>query len=252
MKKTRKSFWRFLFKFHRYTGLSVAIIIVMLSVTGIILNHTDKLQLSSQYVKSEAILDWYGIKPPKATIAFVSNNHWIIQAGEQIYLGTQPVLKRPETLVGMVSSDSFFLLGFTNGLILLSPEGDIIERIEKPLTKIAINSNHTVFINSNDLILSSDDALLSWQETEEKLPEWSSPVKAPAALIQQIKTLSHSNILPFERVLLDIHSGRFFGAYGVLIIDIAGILFILLAITGCWIWLRYKLRQRRHVKKISD
>lgn len=249
MKKTRKSLWRLLFKFHRYTGLSVAVIIVMLAVTGIILNHTDNLKLDSQYVKSKAVLDWYGIKSPDTKIAFASRNIWVIQTGEQIYLGVQPVLKKTENLVGVVSSDSFVLLGFTNGLILLSNEGDVIERIEKPLIKIAIDSQDTIFIYSKDQIFSSNDGLLSWQETDKSSPEWSSQSNPPVALMQRINDLSRNNILPYERVLLDMHSGRFFGTFGVFMVDIAGILFILVAVSGCWIWLRHKLRHHRRPKK---
>lgn len=249
MKKTRRSLWRLLFKFHRYTGLSVAVLIVMLAVTGIILNHTDSLNLDSHYVKSETILDWYGIKSPDITSAFASRNHWIIQTGEQIYLGSQPVLKNSKTLVGVGSTDFFVLLGFTNGLILLSNEGEVIERIEKPLTKIAVDLQSTIFINSQGRVLSSNDALLSWQETDEKRPEWSSQTNPPVVLMQQINNLSRNNILPYERVFLDIHSGRFFGAFGVLMVDIAGGLFILLAVSGCWIWLRHTLRHHRHSKK---
>ncbi len=249
MKKTRKSLWRFLFKFHRYTGLSVAIIIVMLAVTGIVLNHTDDLKLDSHYVKSEAILDWYGIESSESKIAFTSRNHWVIQTENQIYLESQPILKKPDTLVGVVSTDSFILLGFTNGLILISTEGDVIEQIKKPLTKIAIDSSNTIFIKSKDRILSSNDTLLSWQEITKKTPEWSNPSNPPASLMQGINILSRNNILPYERVLLDIHSGRFFGPYGVLMVDIAGILFILLAVSGCWIWLRHRLRHHRHSKK---
>jgi hypothetical protein len=247
MKKTRKSLWRLLFKFHRYTGLGMALIIVMLAVTGIILNHTDDLKLDSHYVKSKAILDWYGIASSKPKIAFASRTHWVIQSGEQIYLGSQPIIKKPEPLVGLVSSDTFLLLGFTTGLILLSNEGEIIERIEKPISRIAIDSLDTVIIESKDRVLSSDDALLSWLETE-KIPEWSIPSNPPATLLERINKLSRNNILPYERVLLDIHSGRFFGPYGVLMVDIAGILFILLAVSGCWIWLRHRLRHRRKPK----
>jgi len=45
-------------------------------------------------------------------------------------------------------------------------------------------------------------------------------------------------VLPVERVLLDLHSGRFFGKIGPWLFDIAAALLILLSLTGSWIWLR--------------
>ena len=45
-------------------------------------------------------------------------------------------------------------------------------------------------------------------------------------------------MLTFERVLLDLHSGRIFGRAGPLVMDAAAVLFIALALTGFWMWLR--------------
>jgi len=47
-----------------------------------------------------------------------------------------------------------------------------------------------------------------------------------------------SNIISLETLLLDIHSGRFFGSYGTLFFDFIGIVLLFLAITGVIIWLK--------------
>jgi uncharacterized iron-regulated membrane protein len=41
-----------------------------------------------------------------------------------------------------------------------------------------------------------------------------------------------------ERVILDLHSGRFFGKLGPWLFDIAALLLILLSLSGAWIWLK--------------
>ncbi len=248
MKNTRKSLWRLLFKFHRYTGLCVAIIIIMLAITGILLNHTENLKLDSHYVNSSAILDWYGIKPGEMQSTYKTNKQWVIQIAEQIFLEQQPVLKKNQPLLGAVATDSFYLLGFPNSLVLLSYEGDIIEQIQKPISKIAISGDQAIFIESEKLTLFSDDGLLSWQQTQRTDINWSKPAKLPERIKLKVRKLSLNRIIPYERLILDIHSGRFFGSYGTVIIDIAGILFILLAFSGCWIWLRHILRHHKHRK----
>jgi uncharacterized iron-regulated membrane protein len=45
-------------------------------------------------------------------------------------------------------------------------------------------------------------------------------------------------VLPTERLLLDLHSGRIFGAAGPWIFDIAALLLILLSLSGTWIWIK--------------
>ena len=51
MKNARKSPWRLLYKLHRYLGLAVSVILILLAITGIALNHTDDWQLNSRYIK---------------------------------------------------------------------------------------------------------------------------------------------------------------------------------------------------------
>ena len=54
------------------------------------------------------------------------------------------------------------------------------------------------------------------------------------SMVQRYK----SNIISLETFLLDIHSGRFFGSYGVLFFDVVGIILLFLAFSGLIIWLR--------------
>jgi len=55
----------------------------------------------------------------------------------------------------------------------------------------------------------------------------------PSAITDELKQRSRETILDYERLILDIHSGRF-GECGRSLPDI---LLIFLAITGMWFWL---------------
>jgi uncharacterized iron-regulated membrane protein len=47
-------------------------------------------------------------------------------------------------------------------------------------------------------------------------------------------------MLSTERWLQDLHSGRFFGTFGVLTVDLASALLLILAGTGLVLWWRYR------------
>ena len=52
---------RSLYLWHRYIGLAAALFVIVLTVTGLLLNHTEELGLDSSSVQSDTLLDWYGI-----------------------------------------------------------------------------------------------------------------------------------------------------------------------------------------------
>jgi hypothetical protein len=62
----------------------------------------------------------------------------------------------------------------------------------------------------------------------------------PKDLHDKLMILYRGKGLPLERVILDIHSGRILGQAGVLLIDFMAILFLLLAMSGVWMWVKYR------------
>jgi hypothetical protein len=51
--------------------------------------------------------------------------------------------------------------------------------------------------------------------------------------------------ISLETLILDLHSGRFFGNAGVLFVDIVGLLMCILAITGLWAWINHQRLRKR-------
>jgi hypothetical protein len=244
-RKNKNKLWRFLYKFHRYTGLCSALVLLMLAVTGIALNHTDRLKLDSTMIQSSTLLDWYGIKSPSELSSYALKKHWITQSEQQIFFNHSPLLKTKNKLKGAIETTDYIVIAFNQSLLLVTLEGEIIEQTQfDHLEKIGLNPQQQVIIQANQLIQTSDDDLLSWHPYSKQDISWSHASKPPSFLAKKIKNAARSTILPLERVLLDLHSGRFFGIMGVFIVDLAGLLLILLALSGCAIWIKHKLRSR--------
>ncbi|MCK4842124.1 MAG: PepSY domain-containing protein [Methylococcales bacterium] len=234
---------RFLYKIHSIIGLISAIILIMLAITGIALNHTEYLQMDSQMIKSKTILDWYDIKSPNKIQSFSSKNHYFSQVNQQIYLDKQFLLATPNNIKGAVETENFIIVALNDSLLLLSLQGELIE--QSPLNtieKIGLDKQQAIVIQSKTGITSSKDNLLSWQAYDNSPVSWSKNTPTPKAIGEAIKNSFRSSILPLERVILDIHSGRFFGFIGVLLVDISAIFLVILTISGCSIWLKRKFR----------
>ncbi len=251
-KPSRRRLLHSLFIWHRYIGLSVALVVAMLTVTGLLLNHTEELGLDKKGVQSQPVLDWYGIKliPPESS--FSTGKQWISKIEDKLYLNDQPLsIKTQETLLGAISSDDFIMIAFPEQIVLMTEQGEIIEKIDSEqglpglITKIGRNNLNHIILKSPAGLFSSNDSLVTWQPSHAQNISWSQEELLPSAIKNRISQHFRQNIVPLERLLLDLHSGRLFGTAGVLFVDIASLLFLFLAFSGFLIW----LRQRHHMQR---
>mgnify|MGYP006981145103 CR=1 FL=1 len=75
-------------------------------------------------------------------------------------------------------------------------------------------------------------------------PNWITPIKASEKTTENVELVYRSQFLTLERIILDAHSGRIFGLFGVLFMDAVAILLILLSLSGVYIWIRYARAKR--------
>ena len=258
MRRSNKSPWRILYRLHRYTGITVALLVILLSATGILLNHTDDFNLDRRFIKSGWILDWYGIKAPSEFLSFQTKQHRITQIDDQVYFDSVFLRHASRKIIGAIETEQFIVIAFSHILILLTPEGEIVEQIKiqeflphdlnstaRPYSvqTIGTDPKGSIYLLGNNRQYVSDDGLLSWKPTDLQSIPRSKPVSLPDDLKTKLSSSYRSRILNFERVLLDLHSGRFFGRSGVYLMDIASILLVFLALSGCLIWIQHKIRR---------
>ena len=63
---------RVLGRLHRWLGLGSIAFVLLLSTTGIVLNHKDDFRLDRMYLSSSWLLDWYGVESPAAEASFAA------------------------------------------------------------------------------------------------------------------------------------------------------------------------------------
>jgi hypothetical protein len=241
-----------LFIWHRYIGVSVALIVVFLSVTGLLLNHTETFKLDERRIQNSLILDHYGLKlsPPKK--GFQLAHKWLTQVEEQLYLDANPLsIRESNPLMGAIKTANFTAIAFNHQIILVTDNGELIEKITslqglpKQIQRIGKNGLGQIVIQSTQGTFYSDDDLLSWKQAMHGAHHWAKASVIPTKLSEQVAQDFRQNTIPLERFILDIHSGRFFGIAGVLFVDLATLLFLFLAFSGFWLWLRQTRQKRR-------
>lgn len=238
--------WAFIHKWHRKTGITAAFFVMLLVITGILLNHTDKLNLQNIFVQNETLLGWYHIQPKGQIKGFQSGQHWFTQIDGRVYFDQMELANHIEGLYGVVSGNDGFVIALDGSLLILTQSGEIVERLSGSegvpagIKSIGLSSRGNIVIKAahGDYIADLDAS--EWQEQEGLLVNWSVPGEIPEKLSEQLLTIYRGKGLPFERVILDIHSGRILGQAGVLLVDFMAVLFLLLAMSGVWMWLKYR------------
>ena len=112
--------WAILQRWHRRIGITVAIIFVVLCISGILLNHTSELDLSHRYVSVDWLLDWYEIKPDKPPVGYQVDKSHITQMGDRLYFNDQEIADSVDQMHGAVSFPPYIVVGVDQRLLLLT------------------------------------------------------------------------------------------------------------------------------------
>ena len=245
MNRRARRFRRFVLVWHRRLGLAAAPFVLLLVATGVLLNHTDRLGLDRRVAGGEWLLSWYGIDSAAPTEGFAAGDSWISQAGDRIWLDSAPVAESAAPLAGAVWSAPLVAMATTEAVYLFAPDGALVEKavpvgVPGPLTGVAAATGGALVLRTASGAWAGDLDLAEWRPVAGSAPPaaWARPQPLPSGIAAGIAQARRGAGLPWERVLLDLHSGRLFGALGPLIMDLAAVALLLLAASGLYNWLR--------------
>jgi len=243
---------RSLYLWHRYIGLAAALFVILLATTGLLLNHTEELALDSRHVQSSLLLNWYGVKVPDDMSSYPAGPATVTAVGDRIYLNAAPLSQAHAPLVGALEFSGLIVIATGGQLLLYTPEGDLVERLDAAIgvpgriQALGLTENGVLTVRSPAGYYQSDANLLEWQETQPPEATWSRPKVPSPGLVTVLQQTYRGTGLSLERILLDIHSGRILGGWGVYLVDAAALVFLLLACSGIWLWSRRRKTMRAH------
>ncbi|MFB0998985.1 MAG: PepSY domain-containing protein, partial [Colwellia sp.] len=90
-----------------------------------------------------------------------------------------------------------------------------------------------------------DSDFFDWEKINTLIePKWITSEAVTPSESKVASTKYQSQFLSWERVILDAHSGRILGDYGVILMDIVAFMLILLSISGIYMWFKYSKKKR--------
>lgn len=240
----RKNGRRPLNRWHRRLGIFTAVFVLLLAISGWLLNHTESFRLDDRHVGSTWLLDWYGIQPKQPPRSYAVGEHRVTQVDSHLYFDGRRVSSRVEDLVGGVRLDNLFVVATQETLYLLLESGQLVEQlggaagVPAGMQAIGTDAKNRLIIRAAHGIYTTDLDTLEWKHIDVDAVDWSRASSAPSDHLEKVLQQYRGSGLSYERVLLDLHSGRVLGQGGVWLVDIIALLFAGLAITGCIMWWR--------------
>ncbi len=231
---------------HRWLGLGSLVFVVLLSVTGIALNHSSGLGMDESHIRWSWLLDWYGIEAPPVESSYAVADHRVTLLGERLYFDQEEIAAGVLGLTGAAAIPRFFVVATDDSVLLLTRSGALVERIavsgELPGAVQAIGTARSeLVLRSGDALFQADEELLGFDVCND-IPgdevQWSKASPVPAAELSALNELYRGNGVTVERFIADLHSGRLFTGAGPIVMDAVGVILIALSFLGIMVWVR--------------
>ncbi len=243
-----KYHWRFfLLRWHRRLGVLAALFVLLLAVTGLALNHSQGLRLDQQRLNPMLARLAYGWAEADTAMGLPLGERWLLAQGGQLFWADRDGPPAPtalggcESLLAAVPQAGLWAVLCADRLLLLTAQGELLDQLDTlrglPPAPQALGLLGDVLLLRHAgglLALNIDDLSLRPQASVAAV-RWA-PGPRPQPLAASVPAELH-----WERLLLDLHSGRLLGSWGPWLMDAAALLFIALACSGL-----YLARRRRH------
>ena len=245
-------------KLHKIIGLSVCIIVIHLSITGIILMYPSTFKLLDTYYTNSYLYNLYGMFKTSDVKVLESNDKDIGVIKSKLILSDMVLDTGNKDIIGILKINNL-IYALKNNFLFLIEEGDfqleVLKKEELPFSakSIGISNNEVILkdVKNKYYIINKDLNFFLAPKNKDLNTQYSK-----SNLISTDKETADYFLFQVQgpgiqalRLLTDLHNGRFFGPLVMIIFSITSLAVIFLAISGTWISLNITLKRSAYKKR---
>ena len=235
---------RSLLSLHRRVGIVSALFVLLLSLTGLVLQHSPALGLDQRFIGSGTARVFYGIEAPEISVSYAVGEARATLIGDAVYFNETRLPGGFSRLSGMVANGSGYAIALADQLLLVTSGGELVEALGSTIgvpdgiDAVGTAGGTTLYLDQAGTIIEADTGALAFTPAPAPPPalQWSLPSDPDEPAARRMRDHYASSLLSWERIILDLHSGRLLGGFGVILVDVMALLFLFMAATGVWIW----------------
>ena len=205
---------------HRTLGAITVSFLLILAITGLLLNHTSDLKLDQRHITWPWVLEHYGLDSVEADVSYQLGRTSVSQFDEQVFVDAIPVYRSQQAILGGIRNDDLLILATRNNLLLFTLEGEFIEQmgeeagIPSQIQNIGLYHGDPV-LQTREGMRRADFMLEQWEHITLPAVSWSQQQDLPENIDQQLAEYFYGKGISVERLILDIHNGHIVDKYGV-------------------------------------
>ncbi len=242
---------RFYRRGHRWLGVSLAVFLLLLALTGLALNHATGLQLDQRHVSWSWLLDAYGIHMPTPAASFVDGQYRATLVGDRLFVNGRDTGQTVSGLAGIVELEPLLLVAGARTAHVFTSDGERVETFDLgmllpgAIERVGRVAGRAVILSDGEAYR-SDPEITVFEPADDLAADkvhWSIESPLSADETAALEKAYRGQGIPVERVLLDLHSGRIVGAPGTLFMDIIAVCLVVLSVSGLILFRRRNRRE---------
>lgn len=228
---------------HRWAGIAAALFVIVLALTGLALQHARALGLDRTPMGAPSVARVLGIEAPDVR-AYRAGEHWVLGTSEALYLGGQRVTALPDAPAGAVATEFGIAVAAGGDVLLVSEQGRLVEHLRAggglpgAVERIGTTADGDAVVATGARRYRPQRRWLEFAPYDGAIAAWANPQAPPQALAGRVRADALGRAVTWERLLRAIHSGRIAGTAGVVVMDAAAVLLLILAGSGLYLWWR--------------
>lgn len=230
--------WR---RWHRPLGLLSALPVIVLCVTGVLINHADGLALSRHTVPAW-LATAYGHEPASPAWISILDERALVQGNDVLILDGKVIAPCVAPFLGVIELAQGWVAGCNGALVMIWSRASAVEVIDSSWDIPAFDrmglSDRGIVIAGADGQHRVDPDTLQFPAVSEDVTITALPEKQPLAddRYDEFADALVPDAFSWQRVLLDIHAFRFLGPAGPWVLDFASLALLVLLLTGLVMW----------------
>ena len=225
-------------RWHRFLGAVFVVPLLWLCVTGLLLQHQDRLELDVRQVKSGWLLKRYDQIPKGEPRVVQAGRFTVAEWGAILFLDGR-VLEESGTLVGVVAKPAELVVATEREVFVYDAQGVYLDRLGEeslpavPIARIGLDRSGRVLLEAGGGRHALSEDFLAHEAVASEGPvSWSTPASGREVRADLQRALVEGAGFTWSRVVTDLHSGSLFGKAGRFLVDLTGLAVIVLTLFG--------------------